>query len=286
MPELPEVETVMRGLSPHLIDSTIAWVETRRDGLRYPFPNRMEERLEGRRVIDMSRRAKYLLIHLDDGFTWLCHLGMSGRFTIHEDGLPAESSGSRGGDGHGKHDHVVFGLENGTEVVYTDHRRFGIMDLVETTEAENHRLISHLGPEPLAESFDGHVLHGRLKERRSPVKNALLDQKVVAGLGNIYVCEALHRVGISPRRKASNISLSKYSLLVDAVKDILHASIEVGGSTLQDFAGVDGVLGYFPTSFRVYDREGLACPTIGCEGLIQRIAQGGRSTFFCSVCQR
>ena len=125
MPELPEVETVMRGLSPHLIDSTIAWVETRRDGLRYPFPDRMEERLEGRRVIDMSRRAKYLLIHLDDGFTWLCHLGMSGRFTIHEDGLPAESSGSRGGDGHGKHDHVVFGLENGTEVVYTDHRRFG-----------------------------------------------------------------------------------------------------------------------------------------------------------------
>lgn len=286
MPELPEVETVKRGLSRHLLNQTIDWVETRREGLRFPFPESMGERLEGLRIIDMTRRAKYLLIHLEGGLTWLCHLGMSGRFTIHESGLPAESVNARGGDGHGKHDHVVFGLQNGVVIVYTDHRRFGIMDILHSDSIGQHKLLEHLGPEPLSNEFDGVGLQTALKGKKSPVKTALLDQHNVAGLGNIYVCEALHMTGISPRRKAYTISGRRAERLVVAIKEILLASIEVGGSTLQDFAGVEGELGYFPASFRVYDREGQNCVTEQCRGVVKRMVQGGRSTFYCSLCQR
>lgn len=286
MPELPEVETVKRGLSRHLLDQTIDWVEIRREGLRFPFPESMGDRLEGLRIIDMTRRAKYLLIHLEGDLTWLCHLGMSGRFTIHETGLPAEPVDSRGGDGHGKHDHVIFSLQNGVAVVYTDHRRFGIMDLLSTADLEQHKLLAHLGPEPLSEEFDGVCLQTALEGKKSPVKTALLDQHNVAGLGNIYVCEALHMTGISPRRKAYTISGQRAERLVVAIKEILLASIDAGGSTLQDFAGVEGDLGYFPASFRVYDREGHDCTTKGCRGVVKRMVQGGRSTFYCSSCQR
>lgn len=286
MPELPEVETVKRGLSRHLLDQTIDWVETRREGLRFPFPESMGDRLEGLRIIDMSRRAKYLLIHLEGGLTWLCHLGMSGRFTIHESGLPAESMDTRGGDGHGKHDHVIFALQNGVAVVYTDHRRFGIMDLLPSESLDEHKLLRNLGPEPLSDQFDADGLQAALKGKKSPVKTALLDQHNVAGLGNIYVCEALHMTGISPRRKAYTISGKRAERLVVAIKEILLASIDAGGSTLQDFAGVEGDLGYFPASFRVYDREGKNCTTEQCRGVVKRMVQGGRSTFYCSLCQR
>ena len=224
MPELPEVETVMRGLSPHLLNQRITSVELRRAGLRYPFPSDMVEKLEGRKIEDLSRRAKYLLIHLQDDLTWLCHLGMSGRFTIYEDGINNSENG--------KHDHVMFSLESGCDVVYTDHRRFGIMDLLKTSELNRHKLLAHLGPEPLIEEFTGKVLYDAFKTRKSPVKTALLDQRIVAGLGNIYVCEALNTVGISPRRKACNISKGKCTFLVEAIKSILLSSIAVGGSTL------------------------------------------------------
>lgn len=277
MPELPEVETVMRGLSPHLLNQRITSVELRRAGLRYPFPSDMVEKLEGRKIEDLSRRAKYLLIHLQDDLTWLCHLGMSGRFTIYEDGINNSENG--------KHDHVMFSLESGCDVVYTDHRRFGIMDLLKTSELHEHKLLAHLGPEPLIEEFTGKVLYDAFQTKKSPVKTALLDQRIVAGLGNIYVCEALNTVGISPRRKACNISKGKCTFLVEAIKNILLSSIAVGGSTLQDFAGVDGDLGYFPASFRVYGREGEECQSQDCDGNIKRISQAGRSTFFCSSCQ-
>jgi formamidopyrimidine-DNA glycosylase len=179
----------------------------------------------------------------------------------------------------------MFSLESGCDVVYTDHRRFGIMDLLKTSELNRHKLLAHLGPEPLIEEFTGKVLYDAFQTKKSPVKTALLDQRIVAGLGNIYVCEALNTVGISPRRKACNISKGKCTFLVEAIKNILLSSIAVGGSTLQDFAGVDGDLGYFPASFRVYGREGEECQSQDCDGNIKRISQAGRSTFFCSSCQ-
>jgi len=286
VPELPEVETVKRGLSRHLLANRVISVECRRDGLRFPFPNDMAASIEGRSIKELERRAKYLLIHLEGELTWICHLGMSGRFTIHEDGQPPQGMYDKGGDGRGKHDHVVFEMEDGCYVVYTDHRRFGVMDIVATGEVSEHKLLRNIGPEPLSESFEGSFLHKVLEKRNSPIKTALLDQRVVAGLGNIYVCEALHISGISPKRKASRISLRRYVDLVAAVKEVLFASIEVGGSTLQDFAGVDGDLGYFPASFRVYGREGEDCVEEDCRGIITRVEQSGRSTFYCPVCQR
>ncbi len=286
VPELPEVETVKRGLSRHLLANRVISVECRRDGLRFPFPKDMAASIEGRNIKELERRAKYLLIHLEGELTWICHLGMSGRFTIHEDGQPPQGMFEKGGDGRGKHDHVVFEMEDGCYVVYTDHRRFGVMDIAVTGKVSEHKLLRNIGPEPLSESFDGSFLRKVLEKRNSPIKTALLDQRVVAGLGNIYVCEALHISGISPKRKASRISLQRYVDLVAAVKEVLFASIEVGGSTLQDFAGVDGDLGYFPASFRVYGREGEDCIVEDCRGIIARFEQSGRSTFHCPVCQR
>lgn len=286
MPELPEVETVKRGLSRHLLKNRVISVECRRDGLRFPFPKDMVTKIEGRYIEEFERRAKYLLIHLSGGLTWICHLGMSGRFTIHQDGQPMQGLFEKGGDGRGKHDHVVFEMEDGCYVVYTDHRRFGVMDITPTEEISQHKLLRNIGPEPLSELFDGKFLRKALENRSSPIKTALLDQRVVAGLGNIYVCEALHISGISPRRKAMRISLQRHVDLVAAIKKVLFAAIEAGGSTLQDFAGVDGDLGYFPASFRVYGREGENCVSTSCNGVVNRFEQSGRSTFHCPQCQR
>jgi len=266
VPELPEVETVRAGLSRSWIGRTIECVELRRAGLRFPFPENLESELTGRRIEGIRRRAKYLQIDLDDGRILLSHLGMSGRWT-----LDASES-------EGKHDHVVLHLDDGSISVYNDARRFGVLDLY---EGESHRLLDHLGPEPLGE-WDAQQLHGKLNRRRSPVKIAILDQKVVVGVGNIYVCEALNRCGISPTRLACDITIEECGILVSEIKKILAEAIQAGGSTLKDFAAVDGTLGYFPHQFRVYGKEGEPC---GCGGTVERIPQGGRSTFWCPSCQ-
>lgn len=280
MPELPEVETVRRGLAPALEGRRIAHASQRRPDLRYPLPERFAERLSGRRVIHLDRRAKYMLAHLDGAEVLLVHLGMSGRFTIH---APADAAGA----GEAAHDHIVLDMEDGTRIVYSDHRRFGFMDLVpEATLGENAHLKA-LGPEPLGNEFSAGVLSDRLKGRRAPIKAALLDQRTVAGLGNIYVCEALHRAGVSPNRQAASVAHPRRAeRLARAIRDVLADAIAAGGSTLRDYARTDGELGYFQHAFAVYDREGEPCSKPACGGTVKRIVQSGRSTFYCPRCQR
>jgi len=283
MPELPEVETVRRGLSPVMEGAVIARAEVNRPDLRWPLPERMAERLTGARVERLWRRSKYLLADLSTGETLLVHLGMSGRILI---------SGVTIGDFHyphpapENHDHVVFHLGTGARVTFNDSRRFGAMDLMPTAAAEAHWLLRDLGPEPLGNGFDEVYLAARLKGRRTPVKSALLDQRLVAGLGNIYVCEALHRAGISPLRHAGRISGKRAAGLVPVIREVLAEAIEAGGSSLRDYRKADGELGYFQHSFRVYDREGRPCPRPGCGGTIARAVQSGRSSFYCPRCQR
>lgn len=283
MPELPEVETVRRGLAPVMEGRTIRAVDVRRPDLRWPFPARMAERLAGSRVERLRRRSKYLLADLSSGETLLVHLGMSGRMIV---------SGRMIGGFHRphpapeKHDHVVLEMEGGARVTFNDARRFGAMDLMPTERDEAHWLLAGLGPEPLGNAFDENYLVARLRGRNTPVKAALLDQRVVAGLGNIYVCEALHRAGISPRRKAGRIAESRVRALVPVVRQVLLEAIEAGGSSLRDYRRADGELGYFQHTFRVYDREGAPCTTPGCSGTVSRIVQSGRSSFFCRTCQR
>jgi formamidopyrimidine-DNA glycosylase len=283
MPELPEVETVRRGLAPVMEGRRILAAEVRRPDLRWPFPERMAERLAGTRVERLGRRSKYLLADLSSGETLLIHLGMSGRMLVsgrmlgefhHEHPAPA------------KHDHVVLEMEGGARITFNDARRFGAMDLMPTDAAGAHWLLSGLGPEPLGNGFDEDYLVARLKGRNTPVKAALLDQRVVAGLGNIYVCEALHRAGISPSRKAGRIAEARVRALVPVIRQVLAEAIEAGGSSLRDYRQADGELGYFQHTFRVYDREGEPCVTPGCSGTVGRIVQSGRSSFFCSICQR
>jgi len=274
MPELPEVETVMRGLERPLTGHRLAHVEQRRADLRWPLPANFAARLQGRRVERLGRRAKFILAWLDDGMVWMTHLGMSGRMFIqHERPEPP-----------GKHDHIIIETDGGDVVVFNDHRRFGMMDLVREDELDRHRLLQTLGPEPLGNSFNAEMLSAALKGRKTPIKAALLDQKVVAGLGNIYVCEALYRAAISPRRSAHTVAGRRAERLAPAVREVLLAAIAKGGSTLKDYVQADGELGYFQHEFDVYGREGEPCH--GCGKPVKRIVQGGRSTFFCSHCQR
>ncbi|WP_375283673.1 bifunctional DNA-formamidopyrimidine glycosylase/DNA-(apurinic or apyrimidinic site) lyase [Marinicauda pacifica] len=287
MPELPEVETVRRGLRPAMEGRRIVSALHRRPDLRFPFPERFAERLTGARIDRLDRRAKYLLARLDSGETLLMHLGMSGRFTVE-----AESIAQQPGDfvyapgANPAHDHVVFTLEGGVTVTYNDPRRFGFMTLFATGEEATQPFLAGLGPEPDSNTFEAVYLSGALKGRRTPVKAALLDQKIVAGLGNIYVCEALWRARISPRRLASSVAGARTERLAPAVRTVIAEAIEAGGSTLRDFAGADGALGYFQHRFDVYGREGEPCRRETCAGSVQRLVQSGRSTFFCPECQR
>lgn len=294
MPELPEVETVLRGLQPVLEGQRIASVGLRRSGLRFPFPEGFAEKLAGRRVTALWRRAKYILASLDSGDVLLVHLGMTGRFTVFS-GEGEQNLGEfyfetpAGAAGEGPHDHVMLTLENGTRVIYTDPRRFGIMDLFPEAEVSTHKLLVALGVEPLGNGFHAGYLADQFRAKAAPLKAALLDQRIVAGLGNIYVCEALHRARLSPRRKAGSLVRKRgqdprLEALVRHVRDVLAEAIHAGGSTLQDFAHTDGNVGAFQQRFLVYDREGEPCT--GCGSPIERLVQSGRSTFYCPKCQR
>jgi formamidopyrimidine-DNA glycosylase len=283
MPELPEVETVRRGLAPVLEGHVIAHAEVRRPDLRWPFPPGMADRLTGRRVLRLGRRSKYILADLDSGETLIVHLGMSGRMLVadamlgefHQDIAPAAP-----------HDHVLLTTDDGVRVTFNDARRFGAMDLWPTDRLAEHWLLQGIGPEPLGNDFHEDYLVARLRGRNTPVKAALLDQRVVAGLGNIYVAEALFRAGISPLRKAGRIAEVRVRGLVPVIRDVLAEAIEAGGSSLRDYRRADGELGYFQHAFRVYDREGGPCVTPGCGGVVRRRVQSGRSSFWCPVCQR
>ena len=283
MPELPEVETVRRGLAPVVEGQRVGAVQMNRPDLRWPMPADLVARLTGARFETMRRRSKYLLADLDTDETLIIHLGMSGRMLVSGDPL-----------GHfvrdhpvaEKHDHVVIDFENGTRVTFNDPRRFGMMDLTPTAEVPDHWLLRELGPEPNGNVFSGAHLAAHFKDKRAPVKSALLDQRIVAGLGNIYVCEALFRAGISPKRSAGRISRVRLDDLASNVGDVIAEAIKAGGSSLRDFRQADGELGYFQHKFAVYDRGGEACSRPACTGEIRRIVQSGRSTFYCSQCQR
>ncbi|NOD65452.1 MULTISPECIES: bifunctional DNA-formamidopyrimidine glycosylase/DNA-(apurinic or apyrimidinic site) lyase [unclassified Ruegeria] len=283
MPELPEVETVRRGLSPAMEGVVIERADVNRPDLRWPFPDRMAERLTGQRVERLRRRSKYILADLSSGETLLIHLGMSGRMTVSGDPLGQFVHKHPMPE---KHDHVVFHMANGARITFNDPRRFGAMDLLPTAKADDHKLLSVLGPEPLGNDFHEHHLIEAFKGKNTPVKSALLDQGIVAGLGNIYVCEALYRGKVSPRRKAGQISASRVAALVPIIRKVLQDAIEAGGSSLRDFRQADGELGYFQHSFDVYGREGEPCRTEGCSAKIMRITQSGRSSFYCAQCQR
>jgi formamidopyrimidine-DNA glycosylase len=270
MPELPEVETTVRGLAPVLHDQVIAAVETRRDDLRRAFPAELRQRLTGARVVSLGRRAKYGLVGTDRGDTMIFHLGMSGRWRVD----PAELL---------PHDHLVIATAAGRRLALNDPRRFGSVDLVPTADVPAFSAFAALGPEPLGPELTGAYLRQVLAGKRTSIKLALLDQRVVAGLGNIYVCEALYHARIHPRRAAGRISLQRLDRLVDAIHDVLDAAIAAGGSSLRDYARPDGELGYFSKHFAVYGRDGAAC---GCGGTVHRYAEGGRSTFWCPACQR
>ncbi|HEX5279523.1 MAG TPA: bifunctional DNA-formamidopyrimidine glycosylase/DNA-(apurinic or apyrimidinic site) lyase [Micropepsaceae bacterium] len=275
MPELPEVETVRLGLADALLGRTLTRVSINRADLRKPFPPDFAGRLANRQVKGVRRRAKYLLLDLNGGETLIMHMGMSGRFTVYGHNAPRDD---------GKHDHVIFETDDFKRVVFTDPRRFGLMSLAATGEVDSHPLFAGIGPEPLDKTFTAAQLSAGLKGKRTPIKAALLDQRVVAGLGNIYVCEALFRAGISPRRLASSVAGARAERLVPAIKSVLQEALAAGGSSLRDYAHADGELGYFQHHFRVYDRDGKPCPKCGTK--IKRIVQSGRSTFFCPHCQR
>ena len=283
MPELPEVETVRRGLAPVMEGARILRADVNRPDLRWPFPPRMAERLAGQEVLALRRRSKYLLADLGSGETLLIHLGMSGRLLISGD-PPGRFYHAHAAPA--RHDHVVLHVDNGARVTFNDARRFGAMDLIATDELERHRLLRHLGPEPLTNNFHDTYLVAAFKGRRAPVKGVLLDQRIVAGLGNIYVCEALFRAGISPRHAAGAIAPGRVARLVPAIRDVLREAIAAGGSTLRDHRRADGELGYFQHDFDVYGREGEPCRRQGCGGTVRRIAQSGRSSFYCPRCQR
>ncbi|AOZ70774.1 DNA-formamidopyrimidine glycosylase [Rhodobacter xanthinilyticus] len=281
MPELPEVETVREGLLPAMEGRVIARAEVNRPDLRWPLPERMAERITGARVERLRRRSKYILADLDTGESLLIHLGMSGRMLV---------SGVMLGGFHldhpapQKHDHVVLQMEGGARVTFNDARRFGAMDLVRTDREAAHWLLAGLGPEPFGNEFNEEYLLERLKGRTMPIKSALLDQRILAGLGNIYVSEVLFRAGIDPRRAAGKIAAKRLAGLVPIIREVLAEAIAAGGSSLRDHRQADGELGYFQHSFRVYDREGEPCAT--CATPIRRIVQSSRSSFFCPACQR
>jgi formamidopyrimidine-DNA glycosylase len=280
MPELPEVETVARGLRSTLEGRVITRVLQNRPNLRIPFPDNLVKRLTGRRVTHVGRRAKYILLTLDDGNILIVHLGMSGRFIFRRD--PSQPLLP--------HDHLVLTADDGVDHVLNDPRRFGLVAMTEAARLDEHKLFAGLGPEPLGNTFDGPTLAERIAGKNTPIKAALLDQRVVAGLGNIYVCEALFQSGISPTRLAGTIKGARAERLVQAIRQVLNAAIAAGGSTLRDFMHHNGELGYFQHSFSVYAREGKPCPGCTCDvaqtGGIARIVQSGRSTFYCPHKQR
>lgn len=310
MPELPEVETVCRGLRAHIIDRRIVRAELRRPDLRFPFPKGLQDQLEGSTIKNITRRAKYILIQVGNDQAgeandkiWLTHLGMTGRFTVYpaqSDEKALDETGDETGDTAketarfyhsthnqiGAHDHVHIWFDDLTELVYTDPRRFGYMDMMALSDVNESKHLRQLGPEPIGNTFGAEVLLEKLKNRRAPIKSALLDQHVVAGLGNIYVCEALFRSGISPKTLACHVGPVRTGRLIEAIKNVLDEAITAGGSTLRDFAGAQGSAGYFQHNFDVYDREGEACLKPDCGGKIKRIVQSGRSSFYCSKCQR
>lgn len=286
MPELPEVETVRRGLEPVLSGARLARVRANRPDLRFPLPDGFVQRLTGATILRLDRRAKYILAPLDRGDTLVMHLGMTGRFEIAApEGTVRPGDFARVVTPEDKHAHVVFDTEEGATVTYYDPRRFGFMDLIPTEGIDRHPWFATMGPEPLSDAFDARTLEKAFANRKQGPKTLLLDQRTVAGLGNIYVCEALHRAHISPFKPAGGVARKRLGPLTTAIKDVLAEAVEVGGSTLKDFAAADGALGYFQHRFRVYDREGEPCPTPGCKGVIAREVQAGRSTFFCPICQ-
>ncbi len=289
MPELPEVETVRLGLLPVLEGHTLTQVETRRGDLRIPFPRDFAARLRGRRVKTLRRRAKYLLADLDSGETLVIHLGMSGRMSVYAEGKQRRIGNyvydkAPQGAGTGKHDHVVFETDAPARIVFNDHRRFGLMTLVETAHLDDDKLFKDIGIEPLSPGFTAKYLTAALDGKKTPIKSALLDQRLVAGLGNIYVCEALFRAGISPKRLAGAVKQDQIAALVTAIKKVLKDAIAAGGSTLRDHAQATGDPGNFQHHFLVYGREGLPCKS-KCPGTVKRIVQAGRSTFYCPKCQ-
>ncbi|CUU43601.1 bifunctional DNA-formamidopyrimidine glycosylase/DNA-(apurinic or apyrimidinic site) lyase [Blastochloris viridis] len=289
MPELPEVETVRRGLQPAMEGAVFETIVLRRADLRVPFPARFAERLAGRRILALGRRAKYLLADLDSAEVLVMHLGMSGSFRVEAAPVGAFHH-PRGRDP--VHDHVVFDLSTGARITYNDPRRFGLMALVPRVGLADHPFFAGLGPEPLGNTFCAELLAAVARGRVTSLKALLLDQHAVAGLGNIYVCEALHRAGLSPFNAAMTLAdaagqpAAGAARLVEAVRQVLEEAIAAGGSSISDHARPDGGLGYFQHAFRVYDREGQPCPTPGCRGVVRRVVQNGRSTFFCPVCQR
>ena len=283
MPELPEVETVMRGIEPAMTGYKIDELILNRPDLRWPFPGGMAERVSGAKVLGLRRRSKYILADLDSNETLLIHLGMSGRILVSGDPLgnfvhdhpPIE-----------KHDHVIFSMENGARITFNDPRRFGALDLLDTNSGDAHPLLRNIGPEPFGNEFHEDHLVNILKKKNSPIKSALLDQRIVAGLGNIYVCEVLFRAGVSPKKLASKISAKRTAPMVAIIRDVLGEAIQAGGSTLKDFRHSDGELGYFQHTFKVYGREGETCSNTDCEAEVKRIVQSGRSSFYCPKCQR
>ena len=275
MPELPEVETVRRGLALRMSGRRIVRAELRRPDLRRPFPPMLAERLDGARIGALARRGKYLLIELDDTGLLLLHLGMSGRI------IAGDANGAEA-----KHDHVVLTLDDGTVVRLNDARRFGVLDYLRRGEEATHPLLAGMGPEPLGPDFDRAYLERALAGKMTPIKAALLDQRIVAGLGNIYVCEALYRAGLSPRRLAGTVVGARAARLAKAIRDVLNEAIEAGGSSLRDYVQANGELGYFQHRWAVYGREGEPCPGCTCAEGVRRIVQSGRSTFFCAKKQR
>lgn len=281
MPELPEVETVRRGLAPVMEGTVFKRVHVRRADLRKPFPKDFAKRLEGARILNAGRRSKYLLIECECE-TLIWHLGMSGQVRIYPPGDTVPPVG--------KHDHVQFDLDTGAVIVFTDPRRFGLMDLCPTEGVANHALIKSIGPEPLGNAFSGPILAQRLKNKKVAVKQAIMDARVVCGVGNIYASESLFRAGISPKRSAGTVQGGRAEKLASAIKSVLREAIAAGGSTLKDHRTTDGELGYFQHNFAVYDREGQPCPGCDCDvsktGGIRRLEQGGRSTYYCPRKQR
>ncbi len=293
MPELPEVETVRRGLQPVMEGQTFTRVEQRRKDLRFPLPRNFGKRLEGQRLIRLDRRAKYLVGHLDSGEVLAMHLGMSGRFSILQGGAAAPPGAfvhETGGDQ--KHDHIVFHMSGGATVTYNDPRRFGFMDLIEGAAFASHKLFRDIGIEPLGGELTPAFLARAARDKKTDLKAFLLDQRIVCGLGNIYVCEALYRARLSPLKGAKSLATTSGKptelavRLVPEITAVLEAAIQAGGSTLRDYRAADGALGYFQNAFQVYGREGEACERSGCAGVIKRRVQSGRSTFYCAKCQR
>ena len=283
MPELPEVETVRRGLEPAMKNQLISKADVNRPDLRWPFPPNMADRLTGARVLGLRRRSKYILADLDSKETLIVHLGMSGRMLV---------SGIQLGEffldypAAEKHDHVVLHMENNARITFNDARRFGMMDLASTAAVEQHKLLASLGPEPLGNYFDEAYLVSAVLGKNAPIKSVLLDQRIIAGLGNIYACEVLYRAKISPMCRAGDLSTPQIGNVLLIIREVLEEAILAGGSSLKDYRQAGGELGYFQHNFKVYDREDLCCVSDGCTGVIKRANQAGRSSFYCPICQR